>query len=262
MIKHIFLDMDGTLLNSQGKISARTATYLRQVKIPITLVSARAPMEMTFAVKELHLHGPQIAFNSGLIFKASKQEAKILHSAPLNPNAVRKIITFIQKHYSNLSLSLYTQNQWLTTKVDQGIRYESSITGLEPRIVSHFSLTQPIYKIMLIDMNLTLLEKLRQDLLSLALTGVSIKSTNPQYVEITNYQAQKKSGVKYIQKQEGLSKEEMLAIGDGENDLPMLSQVGHPVAMGNAQDKVKQRGEMITRSNDQDGIVYALKQYL
>lgn len=262
MIKHIFLDMDGTLLNSQGKISLRTASYLRQVKVPITLVSARAPMEMTFAINELQLHGPQLAFNSGLIFTEEKQERKILFSAPLDPKEARKIVIFIQKHYPELSLSLYTKNRWLSQKIDSGIQYESRITGLEPTITAQFSFTEPIYKIMLIDMNLKLLKQLRQDLHGLALTGTSIKATNPQYVEITNYQAQKKNGVSYIQKRENLSKKQMLAIGDGENDLPMLNQVGHPVAMGNAQDEVKQQAEMITRSNNQDGIVTALKHYL
>lgn len=68
-IKRIFCDMDGTLLNSEGQVSKSNATLIREAAIPVTLVSARAPMEMKDAVDALQLGGVQVAFNGGLIYR-------------------------------------------------------------------------------------------------------------------------------------------------------------------------------------------------
>lgn len=68
-IKRIFSDMDGTLLNSEGRVSSLNSEAIRDAQIPLTLVSARAPMEMREAIEELQLTGPQVAFNGGLIYQ-------------------------------------------------------------------------------------------------------------------------------------------------------------------------------------------------
>ena len=68
-IKRIFCDMDGTLLNSKGQVSDSNAVLIREAGIPITLVSARAPMEMKDAIDALQLKGVQVAFNGGLIIQ-------------------------------------------------------------------------------------------------------------------------------------------------------------------------------------------------
>ena len=54
-IKRIFSDMDGTLLNSEGCVSSLNSEAIRDAQIPLTLVSARAPMEMREAIEELQL---------------------------------------------------------------------------------------------------------------------------------------------------------------------------------------------------------------
>ncbi|ERK57095.1 hypothetical protein HMPREF1983_01198 [Gemella bergeri ATCC 700627] len=69
MIKHLFLDMDGTLLNSEGIISNGTVKLLKKMQIPLTLVSARAPMEMEDTISKLDLNSIHVAFNGGLIYE-------------------------------------------------------------------------------------------------------------------------------------------------------------------------------------------------
>lgn len=253
--------MDGTLLNTKGKINPKTAEYLRQIKIPITLVSARAPMEMAFAVNELNLHGPQISFNGGLIYEDNNEQQKIISSTPLSKKQVQKIIAFLENKYPDLSLSFYTRNKWFTKREDEGIRFEEKLTGLKPEVIKKYDLSPEIYKIMLINMNMDKMHAVHQDLES-RFSDVSVKSTGPQYIEVTNQKAQKKFGIEYIKQAEHLDRDEMMAFGDGENDLPMLNEVDHAIAMGNAQAEVKKHAEMVTFSNDEDGIAYALKKYL
>lgn len=65
-IKQIFLDMDGTLLNQQGTVSDDNRRTIADSVCSVTLVSARAPMEMQATIQQLALTAPQIAFNGGL----------------------------------------------------------------------------------------------------------------------------------------------------------------------------------------------------
>ena len=78
-IKRIFTNMDGALLNSKGQVSERNARRIRRADIPITLVSARAPMEMREAIELLGLQGPQVGFNGGLIWGCQSSNSSAAH---------------------------------------------------------------------------------------------------------------------------------------------------------------------------------------
>lgn len=105
MIKQIFSDMDGTILNKAGKINPNTAKFLKNYPIPITLVSARAPMEMESTINELNLTGPQLAFNTCLIFEKMSQGIKKILSNPIPHDLAIKIITFIKQKFSEAPIS-------------------------------------------------------------------------------------------------------------------------------------------------------------
>ena len=85
-IKRIFCDMDGTLLNSKGQVSESNSTLIREAAIPITLVSARAPMEMKDAINALQLNGIQVAFNGGLIYRIGDNNQII----PIHTQIIKK----------------------------------------------------------------------------------------------------------------------------------------------------------------------------
>ena len=69
----------------------------------------------------------------------------------------------------------------------------------------------------------------------------------------------KVSGIRYVLDQAGISPDECIAFGDAENDIDMLSFVGIGVAMGNAQDPVKEIADYVTSDADDDGIEKALR---
>lgn len=264
MIKHIFSDMDGTLLNSTGRISSVNIKRINDSQIPFTLVSARAPMEMTEVIDKLHLNSPQIAFNGGLIFKKNKDDLEILADDPLDIGIVKKIINYITINFKDISCSCYYSNNWYSEKIDDGTRYETLLTGQIPKIVNYANLFTEginIYKIMLIDFGKLKLKTLEQKLNSLNL-NVSIKQTGLNYLEITNVKAKKSRGIKYIQDLENISKDEMAAFGDGHNDLPMFASVGTPIVMENALDEIKAYGKFITQTNDENGVAFGIEKYL
>ena len=111
-IKHIFTDMDGTLLNSQGRISEDNARKIRSAQIPVTLVSARAPMEMMEAIEALDLEGPQVAFNGGLIYQLKAGQIRPLHVDSLKRETVQQLLSGISQSFPAVSLSYYDFNHW------------------------------------------------------------------------------------------------------------------------------------------------------
>ena len=62
--------------------------------------------------------------------------------------------------------------------------------------------------------------------------------------------------------QEGVTPDEVIVFGDGENDADMFRQVKYSIAMGNAEDYVKEQAFDVTASNDEDGLERALRKYL
>jgi len=263
LIKHIFSDMDGTLLNSQGNVSDGNAQVIMASKIPFTLVSARAPMEMAGAIDKLQLTDAQIGFNGGLIYQKTATGLKVLKDDPLNNDSVAKLLTLIQTKFPKVSCSYYDLNHWYTEKIDTGIKYETKLTGQTATITNLNDLNdRVIYKIMLITFDLQEMLNLNQTLLDAGLTDVSIKRSGDNYLEITSQAAQKSKGIQYIKDLEKLQTDEMAAFGDGHNDLPMLTSVGLPIVMENALPEIKPYGKFITKTNDEDGVAYGIKTYL
>lgn len=261
MIKHIFTDMDKTLLNDKGQINPKTVDYLRKIDLPLTLVTARTPKEMQFAIDDLKLEGEQIAFNGGLIFLPRKDGNEVISSNPLQAESARQVIEKIQDKYEGVSVSWYTKDEWYAQQEDDGTRYETSITNIKPTLKKYDEIdyTEPIYKIMIVGTNMKNFDKVVNIIRDMNLEGVSANHSNYNYFEITNKVAVKSFGIEYIKQRDSLEKEELLAFGDGENDLKMFETVGTSVAMGNANDKVKSVATYTTLSNEEDGIVYGMK---
>ncbi|MFH5811736.1 HAD family hydrolase [Companilactobacillus sp. FL22-1] len=266
MIKHIFSDMDGTLLQSNCKISENNVKVIKESQIPFTLVSARSPMEMVETIDKLELTEPQIAFNGGLIFQPLDQGLKVLQKSTIDLANLEQVLLTLQKEFPDVSCSLYDRDHWLVEKIDQGVEYEAKVGGYHPTLTNFVSLLkQPdleIYKIMLISFDLTEMKALNEKLSGLNPDCLSVTQSAENYLEITSHAAKKSIGIKYIQDLEKLRKSEMAAFGDGYNDLVMLQQVGTPIVMDNALPGVKDYAKYITRDNDTDGVAYGIQQYL
>ena len=160
-----------------------------------------------------------------------------------------------------MSVSWYTKDEWYAQQEDDGTRYETSITNIKPTLKKYDEIdyTEPIYKIMIVGTNMKNFDKVVNIIRDMNLEGVSANHSNYNYFEITNKVAVKSFGIEYIKQRDSLEKEELLAFGDGENDLKMFETVGTSVAMGNANDKVKSVATYTTLSNEEDGIVHGMK---
>uniref|UniRef100_UPI00402A31F7 HAD hydrolase family protein n=1 Tax=Candidatus Scatousia sp. TaxID=3085663 RepID=UPI00402A31F7 len=88
-----------------------------------------------------------------------------------------------------------------------------------------------------------------------------VKST-PYFCEIGSADAKKSNGVQYLAKEWGIQKEEILAIGDQDNDIELLKAGGIAVAMGNATPQLKACADYITDTVENDGFVKAIEKFV
>ena len=88
-----------------------------------------------------------------------------------------------------------------------------------------------------------------------------VKST-PFYLEFMNKTASKGNAITHLAEKMGLSKDQTMAIGDAENDRAMLEAVGNPVVMENGTPELKEIAKYITKSNEESGVAYALREWV
>lgn len=188
-ITRIFSDMDGTLLNSSGRLTDSNAQLIAQAEIPITLVSARAPMEMREAIDKLGLTGTQIGFNGGLIYRYGQHGIEVLHQQALEKTDATYLIGYINQEFPHLSQSYYDLENWYTYKMDAGIENEYQLTSQEPTIIGedqYVKAKTTIFKIMLITFDGKEMRRLKSQLEALDLPNVSIQQSGNFYLEITH----------------------------------------------------------------------------
>ena len=265
MIKHIFSDMDGTILNPDGNITDETVAAVKQSTIPLTLVSARAPLEMAATIDALSLHEPQIAFNGGLIFQPQADGVHYIDENPIATATAAAIIDQVTANLPDVYVSYYNHTDWFAGKLDAGIEFEQKLTGQTATIASREqTFAQPgfkPFKIMFITFDSQLMERLHQLLNALQLKGVAIQQSGAAYLEITSDRAKKSHGINYILQREHLTAAETAGFGDGHNDLPMLNMVGLPVVMDNALPAIKAVAKHVTKSNIENGVAFALQNF-
>ena len=86
--------------------------------------------------------------------------------------------------------------------------------------------------------------------------------SSPYYLEILDKRVNKGQGVKMLAEKLGIPRENIMTLGDQENDIAMLEYAGTGVAMGNAIDSVKAVSQFVTKTNMEDGVAYAIQKFV
>ncbi|MGP7816411.1 Cof-type HAD-IIB family hydrolase [Niallia sp. 01092] len=266
MYKLIFSDIDGTLLNSNHQISEETQNslkFLQHKGIPFALVSARMPEGIFPLLKSCQLNEPIICFSGALLLGKEQinGEREILYKATMKEKDVEEIYKLVSLQFPSVCFTMYSKDNWFVESLkDEWVEQEQEITSIIPKIfVFHSSSYPSVYKILCMGTpeHITSLEKeLKKDYPKL-----SIYKSKATYLEIMAEGVKKSNAICILANQLGIYQDEIMAFGDNYNDIDMLKYAGLGVAMGNAPQIVKDAADLITSSNDEDGIVKVIDQY-
>ncbi|MBK1811948.1 HAD family phosphatase [Clostridium sp. YIM B02505] len=260
----VCLDIDGTLLNSNHKITEKVKAAINIVankeNIPVILVSARMPKGIKFLQKELEIEAPIICYSGALILD---KKGKVLSQEFIDAVELEKIYKLASEH--NIHISLYKDDEWYIEEMDYWAKQESEITNITPKIIGF----KEIIKVWKNDGTgpnkiLCMASPEEIDILKENIKAVelNIYPSKPTYLEIMPIKASKTSAINCLQKEFGINKAEIIAMGDNYNDVDMLEYAGVGVAMGNAPEYVKKHANDVTLTNDEDGVGKALEKYI
>lgn len=265
-IKLIAIDIDGTLLTPERIISTRVKETIAKAKkdgIKVVLCTGRPLPGATEYLDALDLKNEgdyAITYNGALVQDTYTQEVLSHHTLDINDfYAIEEMSRKIGVHYhATTGDAMYTSNKDIS---EYSVR-ESMLTHmpLKYRSVEEFDPDIAISKMMMID-EPAILEKGVSQLPQSFLDTYTVLRSEPFYLEILNPFASKGQALKKLTELLGFTENEVMAIGDNENDLDMITYAGMGVAMGNAVPKVKENATYITDTNANDGVAKVIEKF-
>lgn len=252
-MKAAFFDVDGTLLSHVSKSVPRSTREalqkLRTAGIRCIVATGRQIQEMEkLPMQDLSFDG-YITLNGQLILDGEKQP---LHGTPIRGRVKEYLLTLFAEHTIPI-LMVERERVFLNFVDDRVIRVQEAISSPIPPLGVYEG--GEIYQACayLADGDERVLAPIAQDCV---MTRWSLGG-----VDIIAKGGGKITGIKRYLEENGIAPEEIIAFGDGENDMQMLQFAGIGVAMGNADEEVKRCADYVTTDIDEDGIALALKHF-
>ncbi|MCO7176193.1 Cof-type HAD-IIB family hydrolase [Sporolactobacillus kofuensis] len=282
-MKLVAIDVDGTLLNSNGEISSENITAMKKVVANHHIVSI-ATGRTCFDVRHLlkgRISIPIISTNGAAIYDESD---RLLSAAPIDFDTVREIIECLLE--AHMYIEIATTNQILATRNGRNLfdlelkRLKEDVPSCDERKLWKMSQSQfsqfgwapvddfhkvltadlPVYKISTFSFNKEKLKQFRVHFADHPKVDYTASSSN--MIEFIHKNTNKGTGVLQLAEKYQIKPEDIVTIGDSYNDFSMFHRAGTKIAMGNAVSELKEISSLITETNDNNGVAYALNYQL
>lgn len=276
MYKLVILDIDGTLLNPKGMITAKTMSAIRKARqqgVVVTLCTGRNIRKTIPVAKKAEVNTPFACIDGTLLFDPvhsrvveelclSKKELDYILDIAVNKDMLVEVTDGYHyfKYARDESLYKYDifNKRTFSGRIKSflgGVRYTKGLEDL--RLVK-----APVYQVILSGSRETIAGV--KDTV-LAHTDERIEARDHLWdncVFISRKGVKKALGMESLCRYFDVSMEETIAIGDDLNDIDMLEKAGLGIAMGNANDRVKAVADYITLSNQEDGVAAAIERFI
>lgn len=259
--KLLVLDLDGTLTNSKKEITPFTKEVLinaQQQGLHLVLASGRPTYGIVPLAEQLEMGqygGFILSFNGGKVIEV--KTGKVFYEQALPPDVMPLI--YQRSYEAGLTILSYNGKYILTENAeDKYVKYESFLTKMKIKETDDFlrDLYMPADKCLIVGEPEDLVpqeEQFRQELGQ----RINVYRSEPFYLEVVPKGIDKAASLERLLQRIQIKREEVIAIGDGFNDLSMIKFAGLGVAMANAQPPVKSNADRITAfTNNEDGVAH------
>lgn len=260
------LDLDGTLTNSEKRVSEHTLRSLeraQQAGVTVLLVSGRPTPGVQWVADMIEMHkqkGYLLTYNGSEIFESST--GRKVFESQVDKTHIPYIYSLAREH--GVQMSMYHDGVLWCDDVDtKWIRIELELNHMEghktENLLEEFRWDTP--KCM-ISGEPEILAQLEQILCKTVGEHLEIFRSEPYFLEVMPKGLNKARAIEILLGDLGYSREELIACGDGFNDVHMVEWAGLGVAMENACEQVKAVAKFITKSNDEDGVAYVIEKFM
>lgn len=262
----IATDLDGTLLGSDGTVSARTRDAVDAAEdagLLFVIATGRPPRWIPPVIEQLGERGLVVCANGGSVYDPARHE--LVARNDLDGDAVLAIIDAVEAAYPDAVIGL---EQGFEFSADTSIEQMTApmlqswkLQGLRIGPIRSF-VTEGVTK---------LIVRLPED--SPAGTSAAVQdlvgdlalvthSTNESFLELSHPQVTKASTVERLLIDSGIEPHQVVAFGDMPNDLALIEWAGLGVAVDNAHPRLRQAADEVTASNDDDGVALVIERIL
>lgn len=239
--KLLALDMDGTVLNEEQKISEENREAIAaaiDAGVTVMFSTGRGVQSVLPYVEQLKLQAPLVSVNGSEVWSAPHQ----LHQRIILPtDIIGRLHEMAVKsgswYWAYAVEGLFNRDQWAE--------------NIEQNTWLKFGFYEE---------NSELLAQIRKEVTSWDL--FEITNSNINNIELNPKGISKASGMIEVCKLQGIEMSEVIAMGDSMNDLTMIRAAGLGVAMGNAQDELKANADLVTVTNNEHGVAKIIHEYI
>ena len=250
-IKIIFIDVDGTLTNNRGEITEYTKKVINQVTskgIYVVICSGRANYDLIEKSKKINASSIIISSKGTLIFDYNKNIK--IYESKIDFKILKEIYKFSLKN--NIELTFNTTYK----------RFKTFNSRKEASVISNlYELEENVTQIVAESNSYKSIKLLRNYILKYKSIQCSIpisqQDNNTTYYELDIYNIKNEKGkvIKILLDYLKLDKNNSMCIGDGMNDFSMFNACKYKVAMKNANNKLKDSANFITKyTNEEEGV--------
>jgi len=263
-IKLIACDLDGTLLNSERRVSERNKKAVQAVMAAgkmFIIATGRMYIAARPFAEQLELDVPIVTYNGALI-RGSKS-GKVFLEQPIKLETAQEVLDYIKK--TGYYINYYVGDKLYIKEHNANSFKYGEMQGIHDCIEAlgegFFTAQQRPYKLLMMLKSQELPELLLQ--FKEQFKGkLDVTSSHPEFLELMEPGVNKWQAIKALAAKYDIKPEEIMCLGDSGNDLEMIANAGIGVAMGNATDRVRQAAKIITATNDKDGVALVLESLL
>ena len=267
-IKMIGLDLDGTLLTDKKELTARTkAVISRALSQGIVVLVATGRPWMGIPEELRNFPGMRYALTSNGARIIDAQEERVIEEHLLSPELALQALEICGKYDTLQEVYFDGQGYAPADKMAVVERYHRNPSMCEYMRNTRIPVDNIAELVKEENRGLDKVQALFADMEERTqawrelreVSGLELVGSLRYNIEINTAGVNKGTGLVNLGKVLGIKREEIMAFGDGDNDIVMLKEVGIGVAMANAEDKVKETADYITLSNEEDGVAEAIE---
>lgn len=262
MIKMLVVDIDGTILSDKCGISDKLKKHINLLiknDIKVVIATGRMHCSAKRIAEELGTDAPIISYQGGLIIDC---EQNVLLEKHCDIKLAREVVDYLRQE--NFHMNVYINDKLIAENNSKYIKDYAEGKFIKYEIVDSLDNVpfDDLNKILAIDYDTNRIESLVYDLCKKYKEKLYIVKSTPYFCEVSNPEATKGNGIRFLADKWNIKQEEIMAVGDQDNDIEMLLAAGVRVAMGNATENLKKVANFITKTVDEDGVVHAINEFI
>lgn len=265
MIKAVFIDIDETLTNSQREVTEKTKLEIKKCVengVKIILTSGRSRREAMDFQEQIGT-SPYIVSSNGASAYDAENGVEI-YNERIDPQMVLQLIKYSRENGYRIKLNykdlLVMNEAAYPDEKDKEVSYEElERVAVEEQVVQCVITSTDFEKMKVFR------DYIKNECVGIAVANESKRFKNPDlkpsrnyYCDVASVKVSKGNAVKAVCEYFEIKPEEIVTIGDGENDLSMFELTPNSVAMGNSLPEIKEKANYVTASNDEDGVAKVL----